>query len=257
MLLGCEICFGSGSLLVVVVGLAWNWYSGWACFVGFAGVVHVFCFGLLRLLFFWWYVTRQILAYLHQLFMWVPCPKAFLISTSQPCEYFPEYSCTLLTYHSSFLWPHELPDIPNTKPLIPPRASRPPFTPKQAPIHSAHEFRVSAHPSQLFALLTTKPLQPRARRLCFRTPIRPHSTRHVIARAEQGIRQMRTPRHPPNRIIVSRKHNQRALPRRPDIKRPDQPIHPGRRDDRRAIFIPVVRQGFVGREWPCWALGVG
>ena len=37
MLLGCEICFGSGSLLVVV-GLARDWYHGWACFIGFAGV---------------------------------------------------------------------------------------------------------------------------------------------------------------------------------------------------------------------------
>lgn len=70
---------------------------------------------------------------------------------------------------------------------------------------------------------------------------------------------MRTPRHPPDRIIVSREHDERALRRRPDIERPDQPIHPGRRDYRRAVFVPVVREGFVGGEGacPCGARGVG
>ena len=64
---------------------------------------------------------------------------------------------------------------------------------------------------------------------------------------------MRTPRHPPDRIIVARKYNQRSLFGRPDIKCPDQPVHARRRHDRRAVFIPVVREGFVGRKCSCWA----
>ena len=38
MLLGCDICFCSGSFLVMV-GLARDWGHGWACFAGFAGVI--------------------------------------------------------------------------------------------------------------------------------------------------------------------------------------------------------------------------
>lgn len=64
---------------------------------------------------------------------------------------------------------------------------------------------------------------------------------------------MRTPRHPPDRIIVARKYSQRSLSRRPDIKRPDQPVHAPRRHDRRAVFIPIMREGFIWRKRSCRA----
>lgn len=68
------------------------------------------------------------------------------------------YASSFPTFHVSSSWPHKLPNIPNTKPLIPTRAGHPPFTSKQAPIHPTHEFRMPAHPPQLPALLTTKTL---------------------------------------------------------------------------------------------------
>lgn len=51
--------------------------------------------------------------------------------------------------------PHELPDVPNTKPLVPACTSRPPFTAKQAPINPTHKLRMPAHPPYFPALLTS------------------------------------------------------------------------------------------------------
>lgn len=47
---------------------------------------------------------------------------------------------------------------------------------------------------------------------------------------------------------MARQYEQRALSRRADVEGPDQSVHARGRDDGGAVFVPVVRQGFVGRE---------
>lgn len=85
------------------------------------------------------------------------------------------------------------------------------------------------------------------------SPVRPDPTRHVVARAQQRVRQMRTPRHAPDGVVVARQYDQGALSRGADVEGPDQSVHARGRDDGRAVLVPVVRQGFVGREGSCRA----
>lgn len=80
--------------------------------------------------------------------------------------------------------PHEIPNVPNTEPLVPSGTGHPSFIPKQAPINPAHELRMPAHPPQLPALLTGMTFGSGMRRLRLGGPIRPDPTRHIIARAE-------------------------------------------------------------------------
>lgn len=94
---------------------------------------------------------------------------------------------------------HIFPHIPYTNPLIPPRTRRPPLRPKKTPIDSTHKLRMNTHPTQL-------PPSTPLLHLSLITRIRPHATRHIITSTQQRIAQMRTPRHPPNRIIMPRQH---------------------------------------------------
>lgn len=109
-----------------------------------------------------------------------------------------------------------------------------------------------AHPPHLPASLTSHTFRAGRRRrrprFRFRAPVRPDPTRHVVARAQQRVRQMRAPCHPPDGVLVARQYGHGPLSRRAHVEGPDQPVDARRRDDGRAVFVPVVRQGFVGRE---------
>ena len=137
----------------------------------------------------------------------------------------------IISQHALISPPHRLPNIPNTQPLIPPHTRRPPFLPKHAPINPNRKLRMPSHPPHL------PPLPPLP-------PIIPHPTRHIIARAQQRPRQMRTPRHPPNRILMPRHHAQGALPRGADVECADEAVDACSGDDGGAVFVPVVGEGF-------------
>lgn len=79
-------------------------------------------------------------------------------------------------------------------------------------------------------------------------PVRPHPTRHVVARAEQNVRQVRRPRYPAHGVLVAWQHGDGARGRHPDVEGADRAVDAGGRDDRVAVLVPVVREGFRGRQ---------
>lgn len=137
--------------------------------------------------------------------------------------------------------PHHRPHIPHIQTLIPSHTRTPSLTPKQTPIHPRHKLCMPAHPPQLNPHIRPRPsphhidIANRPRR-CLITP---SPTRHIITGTQQHIRQMRRPRHLPNRILMSQHHRLRSLPGRPNIKRANRPIHPRRSYRRRPILVPI------------------
>ena len=162
--------------------------------------------------------------------------------------------------------PHHAPHIPHQHPLIPPATRAPPLGPKQAPIQADHELRMRVHAPQLSRatrLRRNQPLRLRPRPRPDRAPVAPHAHRHVVARAQQHVRQVRAPRHAAHRIIMARQHGERAGPRfascprsrrglvaaarAADVERAYRAIDAGDRDDPFAVLVPVVRQRLGGR----------
>ena len=84
--------------------------------------------------------------------------------------------------------PHAVPDIPDTHSLVPSRTGGPALRPKQTPVDSTNELRMSHHGTHFSSrsrnhahLSIPIPLHS------LRTPISPHPTRHVITCTQQRI----------------------------------------------------------------------
>lgn len=153
---------------------------------------------------------------------------------------------------------HHRTHIPHINALIPPNACAPPLAPKKTPIHARHKFCMSVHPSQLRAHngRRPRPHEIRVPDYSGRRLIAPSPTGHIIARAQQYIRQMRRPSHPSNRVVMSDHNSLRPLLRSPYVERPDRPVHAGHRNNRRPILVPVMGQRFRWRTCGGWCPGV-
>jgi hypothetical protein len=146
---------------------------------------------------------------------------------------------------------HNRSAVPHHNLLVPSCTRAPPLSSKQAPVHASHKLCVSSHSSHFSStsiehgilqhiLLLQRPHT-------HSTAIRPHPTRHVITRTQQDIRQMRRPRQLPHRVFMPWQYRDRSMIRHPNIKRPYDTIHSSRRNNRVAVFIPIMRQRFRRR----------
>jgi len=79
------------------------------------------------------------------------------------------------------------------------------------------------------------------------TTVRPDPTRHIVARAQQQIRQMRAPADLPHRVIMAGQHHDGPLRRGADVEGADEPVDAGGGDGAGPVFVPVVREGLGGR----------
>lgn len=78
------------------------------------------------------------------------------------------------------------------------------------------------------------------------SPVRPHPARHVIARAQQHVAQMRTPRHLAHRVLVPREERHGALARGADVEGADVAVDACGGEGAGAVLVPVVGEGFGG-----------
>jgi hypothetical protein len=77
--------------------------------------------------------------------------------------------------------------------------------------------------------------------------VAPHPARHVVARAEQQIGQVRRPGHPPDGVVVALEELQRTRGLA-DIEGADDAVDTRDGDDGAAVLVPIVRERFAGRQ---------
>lgn len=145
--------------------------------------------------------------------------------------------------------------IPHEYPLIPPYTSNPPTSSKQTPVHARYKLRMPIHQPQLHPLPHRRHLRPRRRRR-HGTPIRPHPHRHIVTRRNQHVSRMRTPRYPPDRVLVASQQRHGPARRIPHVKGADHPVDARGSDQRVVVLVPVVGQ-YLGRREGGEGLTVG
>lgn len=107
------------------------------------------------------------------------------------------------------------------------------------------------HPPQLTTATQTRRIpntQPRLNDLWLNLlaarAVRPDPTRHVVARAQQHVAEMRAPTHLPHGVLVARQYGRGTLSWTADVEGPDQVVDACGGDDGGAVFVPVVGEGF-------------
>lgn len=147
--------------------------------------------------------------------------------------------------------PHKRPHIPDTELLVPPDARAPPLAPEQAPVDAGDELGVVSHAAQLRAHDGARGAGAHVVCGCVPAallrPVAPDAARHVVAGAEEEVREVRRPRQLADGVVVADHGGQRALLGRADVEGADRAVDARHGHHRRAVLVPVVRQGLGGR----------
>lgn len=74
--------------------------------------------------------------------------------------------------------------------------------------------------------------------------VRPDPARHVVARAQQHVAEMRAPAQLPHGVLVARQDGCGPLSWAADVEGPDQAVDARGGNDGGAVSVPVVGEGF-------------
>lgn len=138
---------------------------------------------------------------------------------------------------------HEFPNVPNTNPLIPPRTRGPSLRSKEAPVNSTDKLCMLSHPSQFPSHafpISLHARRTRLQRLSFGAPIRPYTTRHVVTRTQQRVREVWTPCDAPHGIFVPLQDRGGPGVGGAGVEGADETVDACGCDYGGAIFVPVV-----------------
>ena len=159
----------------------------------------------------------------------------WLSKAVQSTQYRNIKSFTAFSKDSRDLGRHEISNIPNADPLIPPNAGSPSFTPKKTPVDANHEFRMPIHTTDFsHGRLSTRAVIPQA-------------AGHIVACAEERVTQMGTPCHFADSKVVTRHDCQRSvLLCETKVKCSDDFIDTCGSYYRVSILVPVMGKGLRG-----------
>lgn len=134
--------------------------------------------------------------------------------------------------------PHEHVGIPQQHPLVPADRGHPAADAKEAPVDAGDKFCVSVHDAHLAA-------DARASGRTVRrgaAAVVPQAHRHVVAGADEDVAGVRAPRDLADGVLVALHERQGPAVGAANVKRANDAVDAGRRDDGVVVLVPVVRE---------------